>query len=189
MLTLFRFVPESMCLNCKGCCRYAALDTPWAPVFMIDEIRTLVDHDIVPASLFSHPGQHKNESAKIILENQNDSFFCPCLNISSGRCIIYSDRPFDCRLYPFLLVRKNKDVYLAVDKKCPYVNRLLKSVKMFLYKFYLKNFLRSKAFVKLAKINPEIAGDYGNDPDIELLSVMPILSRAIYETVSSNNKR
>lgn len=161
----------------------------WAPVFMFEEIVELIDKDILPSLLFSHPGQKTSRASRINLTKSGDLFICPCFDEPANKCRIYPRRPFDCALYPFLLVRKDELVYLAIDKKCPYAASNSGTFKTALYKGYLKRSLQSKQFIVLAKNNPEIAGDYGSDPDIMVLSALPALSRALNGTSAPYNKR
>lgn len=53
MLEIKQLIPLDFCLSCRCCCRYAARDTVWAPVFLFDEIVELTEKNIVPSCLFT----------------------------------------------------------------------------------------------------------------------------------------
>jgi Fe-S-cluster containining protein len=48
-------------------------------------------------------------------------FRCRSLNAEENTCAIYTSRPFECRLYPFVLNRRDFRFFLSVDPQCPYI--------------------------------------------------------------------
>ena len=52
-----------------------------------------------------------------------DALDCPCrfFHPPDHVCRIYDQRPLECRLYPFLLVRNGPDYAVAVHLACPFV--------------------------------------------------------------------
>lgn len=69
-----------------------------------------------------------------------DYFVCPNLDIEKNLCKIYTQRPFDCQLYPFLLNRKKDKVFLSMHLNCPYIRENLKKESFKEYINYLKEF-------------------------------------------------
>jgi Fe-S-cluster containining protein len=180
MLQLKQFVPQEVCLACQGCCRYAEKETVWQPFFMIDEITELTGKGILPACVFTHEHSRKGKGACINLVRVGDSFFCPCLEIQENKCKIYKNRPLDCQLYPFLLVHKEDRAFLAADRKCPYIQKMRKTLSLDGYIRYLLEFLSSQDFISLADHNPEIFQIYGEDA--EFLAPLPGLRPRLYGT-------
>lgn len=120
-MQLKQVVPQEFCLRCSVCCRFSVPDTVWAPLFTESEIKQLVENDILPPVVFTNQPKKNNSSAqRINLIEHEDKFICPCFNIPDQKCKIYKHRPFECRLYPFLLSIDNSKFYLAKDNQCPY---------------------------------------------------------------------
>lgn len=163
MIQLKQFVPESVCLSCDGCCRYAERESNWSPLFLFEEIVELTEKNIVPSCLFTHGHTRLKGPAKIDLIEQNGQFFCPCFDIKGKKCKIYSCRPLDCQLYPFVLTRKDNKVYLAVDEKCHYMRQIKETKPMKDYIQYLIKFFASKKMERLLKDNPEFIQEYPLD--------------------------
>ncbi len=92
---------------------------------------------------------------KIPLVEVNRTYFCSFLNMSDNHCIAYSNRPLECKLYPFLLNRSHGRLYLAVDLKCPFAREQLKSVQFREYCAYLVSALEKEPFVEVLKSNFE----------------------------------
>lgn len=178
MLRLKPFVPQGVCLSCDGCCRYPEKETVWAPLFLFEEILELTQKNILPSCLFTHPDIRRKRAARIDLISHEDFFICPCFETSDHKCKIYSFRPLECRLYPFLLTRKGNEVFLAFDKKCPYMRQDAKGKTQEAYVRYLRGFLRSEEFLRLAKNNPEIVSVYPQD--LEILGPLSKLSHCLY---------
>jgi Fe-S-cluster containining protein len=57
----------------------------------------------------------------VILVKQEDYFICPHLNLKSNLCEIYTSRPFDCEIYPFLLHRQDGKLFLALHNQCVFI--------------------------------------------------------------------
>lgn len=134
-----QIIPRGFCLKCRGCCRFAEKHSPWSPKLLSEE---------------------KTALKKVRLKPYKDGYICSFLNQRRNTCKIYALRPFDCRLYPFLLRRQNKKAYLALDLNCPYVEKNFSSEK---FKAYLKRilkFLNQPKIKKLILRNPQIIGRY-----------------------------
>lgn len=176
MIQCNQFVPQDVCRACKGCCRYAAKNTSWSPLFLFEEIVHLTENNIVPACFFTHAGVQRKHAARIDLVDDGEEIICPCFDRPANRCKIYLHRPMDCRIYPFVLARRGKEAYLGVDEKCPYVQQSFGTGSAREYEIYLENVLESAEFLKLAQNNPEIIQDYEND--IRYLRVLPACRQA-----------
>ncbi|MFA4842742.1 MAG: YkgJ family cysteine cluster protein, partial [Candidatus Omnitrophota bacterium] len=99
-----QIIPQEVCLKCQGCCRFSEKDSVWSPSLLDEEAESL--------------GQKK---ILLIASAAGNVFFCSFFEPEKNACKIYSRRPFECQLYPFLLKRKDKKTFLAVDPKCPFI--------------------------------------------------------------------
>lgn len=132
-----QFIPSKVCLACFGCCRFAEKGSVWNP-----------------------------PNIKLVPGKGQSNFLCSFLNPKNNKCRIYPHRPFDCRLYPFLICRRGKKVFLSADLNCPYLEKHLESGEVKKYVVSLLNFLNSKKFLKVLKDNPQIAQEYPGLTDI-----------------------
>lgn len=142
-----QFVPEDVCLKCQGCCRFREEFGVWLPCLLDAEVLALKKND------FSY-----SKDKKIIpaLSKEDGVFFCPFLNRNENECLIYSQRLFDCQLYPFVINRKGKKVFLAVDLNCDFVKNNFKTVDFNRYAEYLLGLLTSQVYRNILKNNPQI---------------------------------
>ncbi|MDD5565943.1 MAG: YkgJ family cysteine cluster protein [Candidatus Omnitrophica bacterium] len=140
-----QFVPQKICLSCQGCCRFAEAKSVWSVRLLKEEKKRLrlaaYDLPLIPASA------HQPYVCV---------FFMPCKN----KCLEYATRPFECRLYPFLLNRFGNKVVLAVDTHCPFVQKTIHSKKFSSYAAYLAKLFLTGPYLALLKDNVHIAGCY-----------------------------
>lgn len=97
-----------------------------------------------------------------------DQFICPNLDLKTNHCKNYSERPFDCRLYPFLLNKKEDKIFLSVHLNCPFIKKNLKKRSFKGYVEYLKGFLLQKEILDLLKKKPKLICAYPSDEILDL---------------------
>ena len=112
-MNIRQIIPENYCSRCNVCCRFPEATSELRPVFLNKEIIErkyfFVFDNVRPCKINAVPFK--------------DMYICPHFNPEKNTCSIYKLRPFDCRLYPFMLTY-NKDytaVELVADSKCPFV--------------------------------------------------------------------
>jgi Fe-S-cluster containining protein len=155
-----QLVPQEACRKCQGCCRFAQEDSLWAPGLLEEEIALLLKEGL-PAALIT--GQKK---IRVVAFPQQELFICSLFDPQKNACKIYAQRPLECQLYPFLLQRKAKQIFLAIDPKCPYAAQNLDSPTLKEYTQYLLELLRQPQYRELLKQNPQVIQEY---PDVQEL--------------------
>lgn len=149
-MALKQFVPKETCLSCDVCCRFGEADSVWSPV-------------LTDAEVLKVPKNLVNKKNKFTLKPYKDMYLCPCFNPEDSKCLVYQDRPLDCALYPFLLVRKGNQTFLGVDLKCPFLKDKSDSHAFKEFVKYLLEFLGQEDTKELIRNNPQIFGDYQED--------------------------
>ncbi|MGE5280305.1 MAG: YkgJ family cysteine cluster protein [Deltaproteobacteria bacterium] len=162
-MELRRFVPSDVCLRCSGCCRFAEAHSAWGPFFLFEEICEATQTNLLPSCLFTHPDAARGRGAWINLVEGDGQYLCPCLAGDRHTCRIYDKRPFDCRLYPFLLVREKERFVLAVDEKCPYVQEMMGRTAFAEQVAYLADLFSGTEGRAFLRANPDIIQDYPSD--------------------------
>lgn len=154
MIELKQFVPQEFCLKCQGCCRFKEADSVWLPCLMEEEIQELLDQNIPPATISI------DKKIQPIPNPQGEGFICAFLAAKENKCKIYKSRPFECRLYPFLLNLRDKKTILTVDLNCPYIQKNINTPGFKEYTDYLAGFLNSPQQIALLKDNPQLLAAY-----------------------------
>lgn len=148
MFDINEIIPEEFCLKCDGCCRFAEANSAWFPHLLKAEEKKI-----------------SKDKFRLVPNKKENNFLCVFLHIDDNKCKIYKTRPFECRLYPFLLNRYGESgkIFLAVDTNCPFVEENLKKPEFKKYTEYLTTLFNSLDFSKIIKNNPRIIQSY---PDI-----------------------
>ncbi|MBP7215906.1 MAG: YkgJ family cysteine cluster protein [Candidatus Omnitrophica bacterium] len=155
-----QYVPSDVCLTCQGCCRFAAWDSVWSPCLLDEEIQEFIDKDLPPACI-----TQTKKLTPVPLEG-GGGYRCPFLEGSTNHCKVYTFRPFECQLYPFLLSMRNKKISLTVDPHCPYVVKTMHTPAFKEYVEYLTKTLNTARFRALLISNPQILQAYEDVLDI-----------------------
>ena len=160
-----QFVPQEFCLNCQGCCRFRQANSVWSPCLLDQEIQNLLDKKIGQVYICA-------DRRLVPIANPDKSgFICPCLELESNKCKIYSLRPFECQLYPFLINLRDKKVLLTVDLNCPYARENINDNKFKEYSEYLAEFLNLPAQLKILEENPQILQAYEDVKEVLELNI------------------
>lgn len=152
------YVPEKICLSCQGCCRFNAVNSQWRPKISQEEIDAVHQTLELGNKIYS-PATVDQEhflKANKIPKQHRLMADCKCtfFDIENNTCRIYKHRPFDCRLYPFLLVIKDGAYFVGVHLNCPFIaetrhqkvfkNHVEKLKKFFVQPDVLEYFKRHK---------------------------------------------
>lgn len=151
-ISLKQFVPSEVCLKCKGCCRYKQEDSAWRPKLGAGDQQGLADlitgEDVLDAEGYIKTiqdcGQH----------------FCRFLNQGDSTCGIYTKRPFECSLYPFILSQTPEAVKVYVHLSCPYIQDNMGRAAYDAHVAYLKEFFRRAEIREFLSLNKAMFHDY-----------------------------
>lgn len=153
---MLQFVTSSYCLKCLGCCRFYKKISGWSPHLSDKDIENLLKNNIAPSLISSH------KTIKLKAIQEQAIFICPFFSLKNNRCKIYKIRPFECKLYPFLINKSGKNVFLAIDISCRYIAENLKSKKFEQYINYLTKLVSGQKFKSFLKNNPQLIHRYKN---------------------------
>lgn len=159
-----QFVPQEVCLKCQGCCRYRDQHSPFRPVFDFFDRKSLAQKGL--------PVETDSAARIIDLKSGNNLYFCPFFDIEGNRCTIYKERPFDCRFYPFMLVRKGRDIVLCADKNCPFVGENKGTPEFKSYVRHIKDYLKTPQARRKILLSLEMV-DYYPKADLITLDRVP----------------
>jgi hypothetical protein len=114
-----QLVPSHVCLQCDVCCRFPERSSFLRPFFTAEEIARAVAAGLNPR----HFPDASGGQIELIPHPAGEGFICPAFDPATSQCLIYADRPFDCRLYPLTLMwdRHHEQVLLGWDTKCPFL--------------------------------------------------------------------
>lgn len=141
MFELKQFVSTPICLDCNGCCSFREQESIWQPTYLSIETEGTGTLKTVPFE---------------------EHFICSKFKPEEGTCQIYSKRPLECMLYPFLINRLGNQLHLALDLNCPFAQKKYKSEEFNNYFNYLLEFIRQPDLSAAIQENYEIFNNYSS---------------------------
>lgn len=99
------------CAECQYCCSYTDEDLWDAPGFTKEEYQKLSQIHNFPSILHNHLYYLKMD------KNENGEYVCPLLT-SSG-CLLGTNKPFKCAIWPLYVVNYKNHTAIAVSDVCP----------------------------------------------------------------------
>ncbi len=163
-----QLIPSSVCLNCRGCCRFREENSVWLPCLTDEEALGFADRPGIPAVSVS-----PDKRIQPVPHPDGEGFICAFLDFKQNSCRIYPLRPFECRLYPFLINLRAKKVLLTVDLNCPYVREHLQEAAFKEYTAELAAYLNQPAQLKMLRNNPQLIQAYEQVAEIVELKLPP----------------
>jgi len=148
------------CLKCRKCCIFPKAIPQGAPIITRSELESI---DLTNRQQIKINSLSKN-TAQFVLVSDNGFLKCPFLNEKFYQCKIYGKHPFDCRIFPFMLVRRTdkSGIYLGYDETCPSIIRKKKSLTFIYYCQELLNFFSTRKARIFFKKYPELILDERN---------------------------
>lgn len=153
MFDIPQFTQNEVCLLCEGCCRFIEEKSIWRP----------------KAEKGSRL-QTNSVNNYLNLKKDKDIFLCSYFEKKDNKCREYLTRPFECRLYPFLIYKQEDGIFLGVHCACPYVQTKQNSRDFESYVSSLEKYFAKKEVINFIKENKHLASDYsGYEDEIDSL--------------------
>ena len=149
LFNIRQFVSQDSCQNCLGCCRYNSNPSIWAPNLLEEEKKAL-------------------NLQRLELIAYNQSYICCFLKPENNLCQIYNHRPLECLLYPFLLNRQGKKIYLSFDLNCPNTLDKTNRKEFKEYLNYLLSYFQKPPVSSILNKNLQVFSSY---PEGEVLNL------------------
>ncbi len=156
IIPIQQFVPSTVCLSCDGCCRFKESDSPWRPKMGKEDVANTV-HKGLAESIFA---QVLDSDGHIKTKSCDDGHICSFFNKEHNTCRIYTGRPFECQLYPFILEQKQGRVALSVHLNCPFVQEKRNTPEFDEYVAYLKKYFTQNSVREFLQKNDSSGSDY-----------------------------
>ena len=143
------------CLNCKDpCCEFSWVYRKFSPVITEEEREKLLKQGISEKNF-----KKRGKSWQIRLKFKRLKHVCPFIKLFDGKriCGIQKNKPLDCKMFPFTLVKQKGKLFLGIcrkDSSCHVSEKLIKTKKFQNHVKYLKSYLR-KNKLKI-KNNPDL---------------------------------
>lgn len=103
------------CAACQMCCKFEPDELIDAPTFSKEEMMMAITKK--DGLLFIKKGN----VYQIVLEPWKGKYICPLL--THVGCMLNNERPFDCKSWPFYVMKKGEKYVVTLTKDCPVVSK------------------------------------------------------------------
>jgi len=147
------------CSTCKFCCRFKRTSLWETPLFSFEEKQLLQQK--FPLAKFK-PISQDSFTIDLILEyktsNPEEEAVCYFLDDKKGCLLNKKEKPFDCSIWPFRIMKKDDSLVIALTPTCSTINKIpIKNLKQFV----LENIAQEIFFQ--AEFRPYIIKKYKSD--------------------------
>lgn len=149
---LSKILSREECAKCRICCEFDD-DDLWETPIIYNDIKEKV-LGINPAQEFSETEFNGNKLRLLKLQKENDIYTCSMLDKSKGCMLGSENKPFDCKIWPLRVMKKDDKTVIALSPVCPVV--ATKSIEDI--KFVAKDL--SELIFSQARLHPEIVKNY-----------------------------
>jgi len=101
-----------------------------------------------------------DDEGYIETKRNSHCFQCRYLSAATNTCGIYKARPFECQLYPFLIVKEGERISLSVHLSCPHIQEHLNTKSFDEFVPLLKDFFFDEKFSQFLSRNEMLISDY-----------------------------
>ncbi len=115
---LERLLSKADCAACRLCCKFDSYDL-WQTPVIYKTLASRILQEYSPRMEFVKRGEHF--LIKMEKEQGADVYLCPLLDEDKG-CIMGDDKPFDCEIWPFMIMELCGRKVLTLSPACPVVN-------------------------------------------------------------------
>ena len=106
------------CAACRLCCKFDSYDL-WQTPVIYTSLASKILQEYSPQMKFVRRDDYF--LMKMEREPLADLYYCPLLDHENG-CIMGDDKPFDCMIWPFMVMELSGRKVLTLSPVCPVVN-------------------------------------------------------------------
>lgn len=117
---LSKILTKQDCSNCKICCEFDDNDL-WENPIIYDDCAECV-LKINPLQEFTQAENNGSRYRVLKLKKENDIYPCSMLDRTKGCKLGSENKPFDCKIWPLRVMKKNGKTVIALSPVCPVVS-------------------------------------------------------------------
>lgn len=115
---LSTLLSKADCAACRLCCKFDSYDL-WQTPVIYRSLASRILQEYSPDMQFVKRDEHF--LMKMEKEPGADVYYCPLLDNETG-CTMGNDKPFDCAIWPFMVMELCGRKVLTLSPACPVVN-------------------------------------------------------------------
>lgn len=116
---------KSTCAKCKFCCSFRRCSLWETPLFPENTVEKLESQGSYQFDMNDDNGKygrmHLQDSYNT--DDENEEVPCFFLDPDKGCTLSYEDKPFDCKIWPLRIMKKDDEYVIALTPTCPSIGK------------------------------------------------------------------
>lgn len=147
---LTEILSRSQCAECRVCCVFDRSDA-WEMPLITPALAKVLEEKYPNIRLKKI---YENAECKVVDAEFDDNGLCTCPLLTEKGCVLGEEKPFDCRIWPFRVMKRGSLLLLTLSPVCDSLSSLsVKEISRFVPKIAPKIF-------EEAERNPEMVKEY-----------------------------
>lgn len=158
---LSKILSKESCASCRFCCSFRRCSLWETPIFTNENIKSIKEDKRFKSVLNEFNYQDKKYarydlSSDYKTNDSEEEAPCPYLNSQKGCMLSDEEKPWDCKIWPLRVVKKdNGEPFVVLTPTCPSINNLdINAIREFVNDEFKKSLL------EYAKAHPYLIKDY-----------------------------
>lgn len=121
---LSKVLSKETCADCRFCCSFRRKSLWETPLFDKDTVDKY-NRDGVKFDRFTESGVEYgklNYDGKYLTDSEDEEAACAFLHSEKGCVLNDEEKPFDCKIWPLRIMKKDEQIVIALTPTCPAIN-------------------------------------------------------------------
>lgn len=122
---LSEVLSKETCADCKFCCSFRRCSLWETPLFDKNTVDKYVKEGVKFDSFFESGLEYGvlNYDGRYSTDSEDEEAACAFLHPKKGCILGDEDKPFDCKIWPLRIMKKDDETVIALTPTCPAINR------------------------------------------------------------------
>ena len=122
---LSKVLEKSTCAKCKFCCSFRRCSLWETPLFPENTVEKLERHGSYQFDMNDDNGKYGRMHLQDSYNTDDENEEAPCffLDPDKGCMLSYEDKPFDCKIWPLRIMKKDDEYVIALTPTCPSIGK------------------------------------------------------------------
>jgi hypothetical protein len=121
---LGKVLKKETCAECRFCCSFRRCSLWETPLFPMETVEKLERVKFVQQTLNGAACGQMDLNYKYKTDDPQEEAPCEFLDPMKGCILSAEDKPFDCKIWPLRIMRKDGKLVIALTPTCPAINEV-----------------------------------------------------------------
>jgi Fe-S-cluster containining protein len=121
---LGKVLKKETCAECRFCCSFRRCSLWETPLFPMETVEKIENKKFVRRTVGGADCGQMDLNYKYKTDDPQEEAACEFLDPQKGCTLSADDKPFDCKIWPLRIMRKDGRLVIALTPTCPAINEV-----------------------------------------------------------------